>query len=73
MVQAKRQLEIVRALRKHGARKVREGANHEVWRCGCEAGHQTELPRHTQVTTFVTNRIDKQMLKCPDFGEDWLR
>ncbi len=23
--------------------------------------------------TFVTNRIYKQMLGCPDFGKDWLR
>ena len=44
-----------------------------MWRCECEVGHQTTLPRHVEVTTFVTNRVYKQMLECPHFGKDWLR
>lgn len=73
MVEAKRRVEIVGALRKHGAYKVDERGGHEKWRCSCGEAHQTQVPRHRQITTSTTNRIYKQMIGCPHFGEEWLR
>lgn len=59
---------IARRLRAHGAHFVREGAGHEVWRCGC-GEHQTVVPRY-EVSSYVIGQIGKQM---PCLGKEWWR
>lgn len=72
MVKEKKRIEIARALRSHGTRVIRDSGPHQVWQCPC-GGHQTSLPRHTEITTSTTNKIHKQMAGCQHFGKDWLR
>lgn len=53
-------------LKDHGAYFVREGGDHEVWRCGC-GQHQTAVPRH-MVSAYVIDKIGRQM---PCLGKEW--
>jgi len=57
---------VAHRLRTHGATFIREGGNHEVWRCGCGA-HQTAVPRH-DVSLYVVDKIGRQM---PCLGKEW--
>lgn len=59
---------VARKLRDRDAYFVREGGNHEVWRCEC-GQHQTAVPRH-EVSAYVVGKIGKQM---PCLGEEWWR
>lgn len=58
-----------RRLRDLGAYLARQGGEHEIWRCGC-GEHQTALPRHNTVSSYVVCQIGKQM---PCLGEEWWR
>jgi hypothetical protein len=60
--------EVVRRLRDHGAFFVREGGDHEIWRCGC-GRHQTAVPRH-EVSSYVVDKIGRQM---PCLEKEWWR
>ena len=59
--------EVARQLRRHGAYFVREGGNHEIWRCAC-GQHQCAVPRHGDVSSYVVDKIGQQ-LKC--LGKEW--
>ncbi|MGH2843760.1 MAG: type II toxin-antitoxin system HicA family toxin [Solirubrobacteraceae bacterium] len=58
---------VAHQLRKHGAYFVREGGNHEIWRCPC-GQHQSAVPRHGDVSSSVVDKIGQQM-KC--LGKEW--
>lgn len=61
---------VARKLRAQGAVFVREGGNHEVWRCDCDDKHQTAVPRHGEVSSYVIDKIGRQM---PCLGKEWWR
>jgi hypothetical protein len=73
VVRAAKKIDVTRALsRKSRAEKVSDDGDHETWRCACGERHRTYVPRHRQLTTKTTNKIYKQMINCPLFGEGWL-
>lgn len=55
------------ALTDKGAYFVRQGGEHEIWRCQC-GQHQTSVPRHGTVSSYVVGQIGKQM---PCLGKEW--
>lgn len=60
---------VTRQLRAHSATLVRQGGNHEVWRCNC-GKHQTAVPRHGDVSSYVIDKIGQQM---PWLPKEWWR
>lgn len=60
---------VARRLRALGAAFVRQGGNHEVWRCGC-GEHQTAVPRHGDVSSYVIDKIGRQLGCLP---KEWWR
>jgi hypothetical protein len=47
---------------------IRQGAEHERWRCGKTS---ISVPRHNELTDGVVDRIRKDLEQ--EFGEDWWR
>jgi mRNA interferase HicA len=47
---------------------VRQGANHEVWRCG---GQQVSIPRHREINEVTARGIMKDLEG--ELGERWWR
>lgn len=47
---------------------VREGANHEVWRCG---GQRVVVPRHREINEYTAESILRDLAVV--FGEGWWR
>lgn len=45
---------------------VRQGANHEFWRCG---NTKVAIPRHREIAEGTAEDIQKQL--NPELGEDW--
>jgi hypothetical protein len=52
--------DLERHLRAHGARLLREGANHSVW--GFDAERSTAVPRHREISFLLAMKI------CSDLG-----
>jgi len=52
--------ELKRHLRKHGARKLREGGNHSFWAAMPSA--RPPIPRHLEIGVGLTRKI------CKDLG-----
>lgn len=48
--------------------KIRDGARHEIWRCGDE---QISIPRHRQINSRTAQGIMKQLESV--LGERWWR
>lgn len=69
MTKPMRLRDVERVLRVHGARPVREGAEHTIWHCACQQ-HQTAVPRHRVITAGVVGQIAKDMA-C--HGKGWLQ
>ncbi|GAA1168568.1 hypothetical protein [Pseudonocardia alaniniphila] len=61
--------EVTRRLRDHDVYFVREGGEHEIWRCNCVGKHQTAVPRH-EVSSYVIGKIGQQI---PCLGKEWWR
>ena len=61
--------DVVKALRGNGCYIEREGGEHTIWRCPC-GQHQTAVPRHTEITAGVVEKIEKQ-IACVD--RRWLQ
>jgi predicted RNA binding protein YcfA (HicA-like mRNA interferase family) len=59
---------VIRKLREHGASFIREGGNHEIWRCGC-GEHRSAVPRHGDVSSYMIDKIGRQLCCLP--GEWW--
>jgi hypothetical protein len=55
-----------RHLRSHGARLLREGANHSYW--GFDPGHSTAVPRHREIDFRLARTICKQLGLPPPPG-----
>lgn len=47
-------------LRRHGARRLREGGRHSYW--GFDAGRSTAVPRHREIDFGLARKI------CKDIG-----
>lgn len=47
---------------------VRQGGDHEVWRCGTE---QVTVPRHREVNPYTAEGIMRTLE--PELGKDWWR
>ena len=47
---------------------TRQGANHEVWRCG---GSTVPIPRHREIAERLAEKIFKEVEA--DLGKDWWR
>lgn len=70
----KRRLDLIREIAKQAKvagrswGMVRQGAEHERWRCGETV---VSIPRHRELTDGVVDRIRKDLER--EFGEDWWR
>jgi mRNA interferase HicA len=47
---------------------VRQGASHEIWRCGTA---QVSIPRHSEINEITAMAIMKQLAEV--LGEGWWR
>ena len=59
--------ELIKILRQHGAVKVRESGNHEIWRVGA---CQTAIPKHRTIAPDTVRSIRDHLAPC--LGERWL-
>jgi mRNA interferase HicA len=54
-----RRLDLVRHLRRHGCRQVRQGARHEVW--AGPRGDRSTVPRHREIPLGTARAICRQL------------
>lgn len=47
---------------------VRQGRQHEIWRCG---DTQISVPRHREINNYTAEAIMKDLER--EFGEEWWR
>jgi mRNA interferase HicA len=52
--------ELVKHLRRHGCRLLREGALHSIWE-NPDKQRQTAVPRHREIVEFTAMRICDQL------------
>jgi predicted RNA binding protein YcfA (HicA-like mRNA interferase family) len=52
--------DLLRHLREHGCRFVREGADHSVWE-NPATGNRVTVPRHREVLNYTAQQICKQL------------
>jgi mRNA interferase HicA len=52
--------DLLRVLRQHGCRLVREGAEHSIWE-NPAINRRASVPRHREIPEFTTARIYKQL------------
>jgi mRNA interferase HicA len=52
--------DLLRVLRQHGCRLVREGAEHSIWE-NPETNRRASVPRHREIPEFTVERICKQL------------
>jgi mRNA interferase HicA len=52
--------DLLRHLRKHGCRFVREGWEHSIWE-NPVTGRRTSVPRHREIPDYTAARICKQL------------
>ncbi|MFN8423837.1 MAG: type II toxin-antitoxin system HicA family toxin [Anaerolineae bacterium] len=52
--------DLVRRLREHGCRLVREGAEHSIWEHPSN-GRRASVPRHREIAEFTAARIIEQL------------
>jgi predicted RNA binding protein YcfA (HicA-like mRNA interferase family) len=52
--------DLLRHLRQHGCRFVREGGEHSIWE-NPVTNHRASIPRHQEIPAFTVARICKQL------------
>ena len=52
--------DLLRVLRQHGCRLVREGAEHSIWE-NPAINRRASVPRHREIPEFTAARIYKQL------------
>lgn len=52
--------DLLRHLRDHGCRFVREGGDHSIWENPTN-GRRTAIPRHREIVHFTASRICRQL------------
>ena len=52
--------DLLRHLRQHGCRLVREGSEHSIWE-NPATHRRTSVPRHSEILEFTAARICKQL------------
>jgi len=52
--------DLLRHLRQHGCRFVREGAEHSIWE-NPATRRRTSVPRHREIPNYTAARICKQL------------
>jgi hypothetical protein len=52
--------DLLRHLRRHGCRPLREGRGHSVW-VNPANGHQASVPRHREVNDYTARSICRQL------------
>jgi len=52
--------DLLRQLRQHGWRLVREGGEHSIWE-NPATNRRASVPRHSEIPEFTTSRICKQL------------
>ena len=57
---------LVRHLRRHGCRLLREGGNHSIW-INPETGDHDGLPRHSEIKEGIARKICRN-LSVPEIG-----
>ncbi|MEO8968823.1 MAG: type II toxin-antitoxin system HicA family toxin [Solirubrobacteraceae bacterium] len=58
--------DVERHLREHGARLLREGANHSFW--GFNADRSSAVPRHREIDIYLVRKICKDLEIPPPTG-----
>jgi mRNA interferase HicA len=56
--------DLLKHLRQHGCRLVREGGEHSIWENPTN-GHRTAVPRHREILNYTAIQICRQ-LGIPD-------
>ncbi|HAF71350.1 TPA: addiction module toxin, HicA family [Candidatus Acetothermia bacterium] len=52
--------DLLRHLRQHGCRFVREGREHSIWE-NPTTKHRASIPRHREIPEYTAKRICKQL------------
>ncbi len=60
--------DLLRLLRQHGCRLVREGAEHSIWE-NPSTGQRASVPRHREIAEFTAARIVEQLTSEPSAGK----
>lgn len=56
--------DLVKALRAHGCKVLRDTGGHTVWVCPC-GQHKAPVPRHTTISAGVCKSVQGQMACLP--------
>jgi predicted RNA binding protein YcfA (HicA-like mRNA interferase family) len=64
--------EVIRSIRRHGGREIRQRGAHKFFSCACGAYHTTVADHRGDMKTGTLHGIERDLKPCPSFGPGWL-